>query len=225
MCGRYTLTQPEAIVEELCEVGDVEVLQPLQPRYNIAPSQAVPIVRPRRDTGTWAVANVRWGLVPLWAKDPAIGNRMINARAETAASKPAFRHSFAHRRCLVLADGFYEWQPATGAKQPFHIRRPDGRGLLLAGLWARWEKGEQPLDTFTILTTEANATLRPIHHRMPVILDHPAAATWLDPVAERHDLAPLLVAARDDLLQPRPVSREVNRPANDRPSLIEPIDR
>lgn len=229
MCGRYTLTQPEEIVDELGEmVDDLEVLEPLESRYNIAPTQSVPIVRPRLDTGVWAVARVRWGLVPFWAKDRSIGNRMINARSETAASKPAFRDSFAKRRCLVLADGFFEWQKTAAGKQPFHIRRPSGRGLWLAGLWARWTKEEKPLDTFTILTTSANDTVRPVHDRMPVILDGDGARQWLktglEPETVRQQLEPLLRPAAEDLLKLVPVSRMVGSPANDVPDCVAPIE-
>lgn len=229
MCGRYTLTQPEEIVEELAEaVEEIQVLEPLEPRYNIAPTQSVPIVRPRLDTGVWAVACVRWGLVPFWAKDPSIGNRMINARSETAAGKPAFRDSFAKRRCLVLADGFFEWQKTAAGKQPFHIRQPSGKGLWLAGLWARWQKEEKPLDTFTILTTTANATVRPVHDRMPVILDAERARQWLDtgldPDAVRQQLEPLMQPAAEDLLTLVPVSRMVGSPANDVPDCVAPIE-
>lgn len=220
MCGRYTLSQPEAIIEDL----EVEVLGSIEARYNIAPTQEAPIVRPRKDTGAWAVASVRWGLVPFWADDLSIGNRLINARSETAASKPAFSQSFAERRCLVLADGFYEWQKVEGGKQPFHVRRPDGGGLLFAGLWARWRKGEKPLDSFTILTTRANARIAALHDRMPVILDRAAAARWLDRAeADLGALEALMVPAPDDLLEAVPVGRRVGNPRFDDPELMQPI--
>lgn len=225
MCGRYTVSDPDAIIETLDDVrSEVEVLEPIEARYNVAPTQVAPIVRPRKDTGVWAVANVRWGLVPSWAKDVAIGNRMINARSETASSKPSFRKSFAERRCLVLADGFFEWQKVEGGKQPFHIRRPDRRGLLIAGLWSRWHKGEKPLDTFTILTTRANDALAAVHDRMPVILDGDGATAWLDPKAD--DIAALealMAPARDDLLELVPVSRRVGNPRNDDPEVLDPV--
>jgi putative SOS response-associated peptidase YedK len=224
MCGRYTLTQPEEIVEELAEVaGELEVLEPVAARYNIAPTQTAAMVRPRRDTGVWAVAGVRWGLVPFWAKDLAIGNRLINARSETVASKPAFRDSFAKRRCLVLADGFFEWQKTAAGKQPFHFRQPSGRGLWFAGLWSRWKKEEKPLDTFTILTTTANEVVRPVHDRMPVILDADRAGLWLDPDAEGERLEALLEPAANDLLTLVPVARLVGSPANDVPECVAPI--
>ena len=168
---------------------------------------------------------LRWGLVPFWAKEPSIGNRMINARAETVSEKPAYRVSFRKRRCLVVADGFYEWQPTDGRKQPFFFHRVDGYPFLIAGLWDRWDKGEDlPLETFTILTTGANEVVAPIHHRMPAILKPEVYEPWLDPVNQ--NVAQLEGILRDNIhteFVNFPVSKLVNSTGNNSPSCIEPL--
>jgi putative SOS response-associated peptidase YedK len=165
MSGRFTLTTPMPVLAELFLFPEA-VPQP--PRYNIAPTQAVATVR-ATDPNHRKLAWCRWGLIPSWAADPAIGNRLINARAETAAEKPAFRSAFRHRRCLIPADDFFEWQKTVGRKQPFYIKMKDGQPFAFAGLWERWEGGGEPVETCTILTTEANEVVRPVHDRMPVI--------------------------------------------------------
>lgn len=227
MCGRFTFaTAPQALVElfGLDEVPD------LTPRYNIAPSQGAPVVRvvlageqQRRE-----LRLLRWGLVPSWAKDPAVGNRMINARSETAASKPAFRAAFKRRRCLVLADGFYEWQ-ARGkgrGKQPHLIRLRHGGPFAFAGLWERWREapdGEE-LHTCTLLTCAPNELVAPIHDRMPVILPPEAYAPWLDP--ELQDVAQLQQLLRPypaGEMEAFPVSPRVNSPRVDDPDVAAPI--
>ncbi len=221
MCGRFTLRTP---AYKLAEAFGVEVRANLAARYNIAPSQDVAVLRTGPDNQR-ELAILRWGLVPGWAKDPAMGNRMINARAETVAEKPAFRAAFRQRRCLIPADGFYEWQKAPdGSKQPYLIARPDGEPFVMAGLWERWAPaGEEPLETCTIITTEANDTLAPIHHRMPVIVttvDHDA---WLDPAPPSAEaLTNLLRPAPDDDLAPLAVDRHVNNARDDDPACIEP---
>ena len=178
------------------------------------------------ESGKRLLELMRWGLVPFWAKDLAIGNRMINARAETVADKPAFRVSLRKRRCLVLADGFYEWQATGGAKQPYFFHRQDGYPMAFAGLWDRWEKGEDgPLKTFTILTTSPNEVVAPVHKRMPVILEPEHHDLWLNPSLEDPEsLLPLLVPARPDLLETYPVSTYVNNPAHEGPDCVEPIE-
>ena len=172
---------------------------------------------------------LRWGLVPFWAKDPGIGNKMINARAETAHEKPAFRNSFTKRRCLVVTDGFYEWKKEAEGKQPYWIHRPDGRPFAFAGLWSRWDggkdgelaEGEEPLETFTILTCPALPELREVHHRMPVILAREDQDGWLDPANHDRDaLAAMLRRPVGSGLELRRVSRRVNSPANDTPDLL-----
>lgn len=220
MCGRYTLTQPDELVEEL----GAEALDALEPRYNIAPTQQVPVVRPRRDTGARIVMNLRWGLIPSWAKDMAIGNRMINARSETASSKPAFRAAFRRRRCGVLADGFYEWRKAKGGKQPYHIHRTDRRPFLMAGLWERWNGPDGKVDSFSILTTAANDTIRPLHDRMPVILPPESWARWLDhTIEEVEPLEALLMPYDPQAVAFHAVDRRVGRPQFEDASAVEPI--
>lgn len=167
---------------------------------------------------------MRWGLIPRWAKDASIGNRLINARAETAAEKPSFREAFRRRRCLIPADGFYEWKKEADGKQPWLIRRMEGKGFAFGGLWERWNGPEGPVESFTILTTSPNATVGPLHDRMPVIVAPAAFDLWLDPEVD----GPLLLEnilrpAPDDLLEAHPVSRLVNSPANDEPACIAPL--
>jgi len=183
MCGRFLLKSP--LVELQGAFGFAERLN-LEPRFNIAPAQTVAIVRLRANGDGRELALVRWGLVPAWAKEPAIGGKMINARAEGIAAKPAFRAAFRQRRALVLADGFYEWRKVEGSrKQPMLIRRRDHAPFAFAGLWEVWRGPDGPLETCTIVTTAANALLAPIHDRMPVILDPADHEAWLDPARRR----------------------------------------
>lgn len=220
MCGRYTLTASAA---QVAEQFGLDVAPQLAPRYNIAPTQAVPAIR--AGSQGRELAMLRWGLVPFWAKDPAIGAKMINARAETAAEKPAFRAALRQRRCIIPADGFYEWRQAPGGKQPLYFRVGAGAPFGLAGLWESWRSpGGEQIQSCTILTTRANDLVAPAHDRMPVILDPADYALWLDP--EMRDPGPL-----DHLLAPfpaeamdvYPVSKAVNRVANDSPDLIAPL--
>jgi len=221
VCGRYTLSVP---AETIAQHFGLEAVPDLAPRFNIAPTQAAPVVRLSTVREAPVLELLRWGLVPAWAKDASGAGRLINARAETAADKPSFRSALRRRRCLVPADGFYEWRAQGGAKQPYRITRPDGAPFAFAGLWERWGEGAEPLETFTILTTDANAALRPLHDRMPVILDPADYALWLDPTAVDPALVqPLLVPAPDDLLTYVPVGRAVNSVANDDPTLVRPI--
>jgi putative SOS response-associated peptidase YedK len=229
MCGRYAFYTPIEAVTRLFAVSEVHVHE-LAPRYNIAPTQDVPIVRvspfleedearaPSRE-----LALARWGLVPFWAKDPSIGNRMINARGETVAQKPAFRAAFRKRRCLVPADGFFEWQKTDAGKQPWYIQASAGEPLALAGLWELWDPpdGAAPLASCSIITTRANEFMQPLHDRMPVILDAGGREAWLDAQSSPSDLQALLAPAPEDALQAWPVSRRVNSPFNEDPSLIE----
>ncbi len=220
MCGRFTLTKPIPVLAELFlfpETTDQE------PRYNIAPTQAVAAVRAPGGPEHRELVMLRWGLVPSWAEDPAIGNRLINARAETAFQKPAFRSAFRQRRCLVLADGFYEWQRLGSKKQPYYFRMRDGRPFAFAGLWECWADRGKPLETCTLLTTEANEVLRPIHERMPVILEPSAYNRWLDPACQQVDrLQPLLHPYRSEEMIGYPVSSLVNNPRNESPKCVEP---
>lgn len=222
MCGRYTLSTPTDILGELYEL---ETELTLSPRFNIAPTQEAAVVRVDAESSTRRLDLLKWGLVPFWAKDPGIGSRMINARSETVAEKPAFRVSLKRQRCLVPADGFYEWQATGGPKQPFFFHRKDGRPIALAGLWDRWDKGDDgPLETFTILTTTPNEVVAPIHKRMPVILKRSNFEEWLDPNDDDVEtLTALLIPAPADLLEAYPVSTYVNSPANEGPDCVEPL--
>ena len=220
MCGRYTFKTPLDDIAAL--FGLHGELPPFDPRYNIAPTQTVPIII--AESGQSELRLMRWGLIPHWAKDTSIGNRLINARAETVADKPAFRDAYRHRRCLVPADGFYEWKTRGKRKQPYYIHRRDDEPIAFAGLWESWTDPEQkePLETFTIITTEPNELLRPIHNRMPVILTADDAESWL--TADLDKAAGVLRPVGSSLLQADPVSSRVNTPANDDASLIEVIE-
>jgi putative SOS response-associated peptidase YedK len=220
MCGRFTLRAPPQALADEFELAEVSLFEP---RFNIAPTQSVPAIR--LHDGGRQLAQFRWGLVPFWADDPKIGYRLINARSESAASKAAFRDAFKKRRCLVLADGFYEWKKSGKTKQPFHIRRADGKPFAFAGLWERWQPPDgEPLETCTILTTTANATLSALHDRMPVILERPDRAAWLDPAAAKDDLQALLRPLPDDALTAVPVSTYVNSPRNQGPQCLEAVE-
>ena len=228
MCGRFTLTDPD---QDLTVQFNLPEIPDLKPRYNIAPTQPVAAVRVAEDavSADGGVARelvqLRWGLIPFWAKDPAIGARMINARSETAAEKPAFRAAFKRRRCLVIADGFYEWQKQNGGKQPFFIHLEDGRPFAFAGLWEHWEGADgSVVESCTLLTTAPNDLLRPLHNRMPVILLPGDYELWLDPEVQQPDLLkPLLGPYPPGEMEAYPVSKWVNKPQNDDPRCIEPL--
>ena len=226
MCGRYSLTTPEEAVRRLFAYEGPP--RNLAPRYNIAPTQEAPVVRAGRDGGR-ELALLRWGLIPAWARDPAIGSRLINARIESAARKPSFRDALRRRRCLVVADGFYEWGGEGPNRRPYRVRRRDGLPFAFAGLWERWQgpvEGKPAvLETFTILTTRANALVAPIHDRMPVIVDPAAYEAWLD--AETTPPAavlPLLVSVPAEPFEIYPVSARVNNPRNDDAGCIAPVE-
>lgn len=220
MCGRYSLS---ASGEKLAEQFQLAEIPELAPRYNIAPTQEVAVVRQCAEGRQLAL--LRWGLIPSWAKDPRSGARMINARAETVAEKPAFRSAFVRRRCLVPADGFYEWKRTAGGKQPFFFQMRDGRPLAFAGLWEQWKSPDGgQIESYTILTTDANELLRPVHDRMPVILPPAAYDLWLDPDVQKPDvLLALLHPYPEEAMTAYPVSMRVNSPANDDPQCIAPI--
>ncbi len=223
MCGRYTLSSPS---DELALLFDLSELPQVWPRYNTAPTQEAAVVRVTEPGEPRRLDLLKWGLIPYWAKEASIGNRMINARAESVAEKPAYRTSFKKKRCLIPADGFYEWKKEGKLKQPFLIHRQDGKPFAFAGLWSIWrdpEKG-QPVETFTILTTEANDLLRPLHDRMPVIVDRENFDLWLDPkVGDPEKLQSLLVPHAAEGFEAFPVSRAVNSPAHDAPDCIAPL--
>ena len=222
MCGRYALHTALADIARRFGVADTDSLaERPSPGYNLAPGRELPVCLV--EDGQRRLLALRWGLVPGWARDPSIGQPLINARGETVAEKPAFRSAFRRRRCVVPADGFYEWQNTPSGKQPWFIRRADGQPLAMAGLWEHRERdGEPPLLTFTIVTTGANEALQHVHQRMPVLLDDTALAAWLAP-----DSAPALL---NGLLRPWPaeetlaraVSRRVNNARHDGPDCLEP---
>jgi putative SOS response-associated peptidase YedK len=217
MCGRYTLSTPAG---RLAEEFQLDSTVEIPPSYNVAPTQQVAAVL--EDEGGRRLEMLRWGLVPSWADDPDIGARMINARSETAPEKPSFRRAFRGRRCLIAADGFYEWKREDGGKQPYYFRMQDGRPFAFAGLWESWDKGGGELRTCTILTTRPNSVLNGIHDRMPVILPHDAYNAWLDPDADKEELGELMVPYPGDDLETYPVSRFVNSPSNNDERCIEP---
>jgi len=222
VCGRFTLS---ASPQEIERAFGLDREPRLEPRFNIAPSQ--PVATVDQDTAGRRVLSLRrWGLVPYWAKDPGIGARLINARAETAAEKPAFRDALSRRRCLVPADGFYEWgQTRSGSRQPYHIARPDRGCFALAGLFERWRAPEGDwVHTCSVLTVPANPRLATIHARMPAILAPADYARWLDPqLRDPRLLRALLAPCPDAELEPVPVSRRVNRAEVDDPACIAPL--
>jgi putative SOS response-associated peptidase YedK len=255
MCGRYTLLSGDQIIEVVPNVTIKEDLREkmgslFEPRYNIAPSQEILVVSNREENGHLLAEPMKWGLVPFWAKDPAIGNKMINARAETIATKPAFRKSLERRRCIIPADGFYEWQtcdwgseeeshgsgggeespepakkrPAKkpAPKIPMYIHMKDGHPFAFAGLWETWQDPDgKLLKTCTIITTHANDILKPIHNRMPVILPPEAVLDWLDPHDRpAEELLPWLKPYPAEEMEAYPVSRGVNNVKNDSPDFI-----
>ncbi len=221
MCGRFTLKTP---VEQLSEKFQFPEIIPLKPRYNIAPSQSVAVVRLLPDDTDCKLAMLRWGLLPAWVKDPTKVQQPINAKAETAAEKPMFRDAFKRRRCLVPADGFYEWKQGGGRKQPVYIHLKDGEPFAIAGLWEHWEGQDgQVIESCTLLTTEPNDLLAPIHNRMPVILDPKDYEQWLDPELQAADgVKPFLRPFPSDLMTAYSISLRVNNPKNDDSRCLEP---
>lgn len=218
MCGRFTLRVPAGVLVDEFRLGVEPVVTP---RYNIAPTQNVPVIRASADSELRRCDPLRWGLVPSWADDTAIGNRMINARSETVAVKPAYRAAFSRRRCLVPADGYYEWRAEGKAKQPFFFHRADDRPFALAGLWETWQSPDgSPLESFVILTTDANEQTLPYHDRMPVVLRGLDVDTWLHPQATKEQLLALLLPQPFDSLVIEPVSKLVNNPRNDLPECV-----
>jgi putative SOS response-associated peptidase YedK len=226
MCGRYTIRGIQPVVD----LFGVALPREFGPRFNVAPTQEVPVVRatprpqPPAAGASRQVDLLRWGLVPHWAADPSIGNRMINARAETAAERPAFRDAMKRRRCLVPADGFYEWQATAGSKrkQPHLIRMKDDRPFAFAGLWDAWRRGGEDLESFTILTTAPNELVAPIHDRMPVIVAPADFDRWLDPSVAAEGVADLLRPYPAERMRADAVGTHVNSPSNDDPTCAEP---
>jgi putative SOS response-associated peptidase YedK len=226
MCARYTLTRRlSLLVQEMVELMlDEGVLYDWDPppRYNIAPTQQVAAVRASADAGRNELVPLKWGLIPSWATDPRIATKCINARAETVAETPAFRAAFKRRRCLVLADGYFEWTGPKGKKQPWHFRLQGNAPFAFAGLWEHWRPADgEPIETCTVLTTEANELAAQYHDRMPVILHPVDYSRWLDSRSQRaEELSPLLVPFPDGLMVVNPVSALVNNPRNDSPDCV-----
>jgi putative SOS response-associated peptidase YedK len=216
MCGRYTITTP---TEQLAE--RFEAAPPAEapaPRYNAAPTQGLPVLL-NKEPGQ--IQLLRWGLIPFWSKDASIGSRMINVRSETAAEKPSFREALRKRRCLVLADGFYEWQDTPEGKQPFRFILASGEPFAFAGIWENWKDPEGNLvRTFAILTVDPNALVAPVHNRMPAMLLPEHERLWLDARAEDEPWQQALRPYPSDLMRSYPVSKLVNSPSNDSEALI-----
>ncbi len=218
MCGRFTLTVDPAQLEDIFPWAVISTN--ISPRYNIAPSQSVAVIP---NIKNYRIDLYRWGLIPSWAKEAAIGNRMINARAETINEKPSFRTAIKKRRCLILADGFYEWMPSpeNKSKVPYYIRLSSGDVFGFAGLWDLWASPDGPIKSCTIITTQPNELVAPIHDRMPVIIPREAHMKWLNPnEINPQSISDLLVPFPANQMQAYPVSRAVNDPRIDSPALI-----
>lgn len=231
MCGRYTLhTSREQVIETFKVARDLVDRNTLFSRYNIAPSQTVAAIRVSTEDGVRELVPFRWGLIPQWTKEPRTEYSTINARAETVAEKPAFRAAFRQRRCLIIADGFFEWaQPREGkGKDPWYITMRSGQPFAFAGLWERWEPSQgseaAPVESSTIIVTDANELLGRIHDRMPVILNPADYDTWLDPKSfDRIALTGMLRPFDAEKMEMYPVSRHVNSPKYDDPTCIEAV--
>ncbi|MEI2581228.1 SOS response-associated peptidase [Scytonema sp. PRP1] len=222
MCGRFTLSQT---AEAIYQTFHVNKIPDLEPQYNIAPTQMVAALLYNPESKQRQFQKLRWGLIPSWAKDLGMGSKLINARAETAAEKPAFRSAFKHRRCLVVADGFYEWQTKEGKKQPFYFHLKEGKPFGFAGLWEQWRspQGEE-ITSCTILTTKCNELLEPIHERMPVILQPQDYSLWLDPQVQTPEpLQQLLHPYPSEAMMAYRVSTVVNSPKHNSPDCIKPL--
>jgi putative SOS response-associated peptidase YedK len=224
MCGRYRLSRRKQIIEEY--FGSVSGEDDWTPRYNIAPTQSVPVIRQNPEEPRRELSLLRWGLIPSWAKDPSGSTQMINARSETAATKPAFRDALTNRRCLIPADGFYEWQRRGEAKQPYCFEVNGGELFAFAGLWDRWrDPSGQWLKSCSILTTTPNAVASSVHDRMPVILDPDCYDLWLDP--GMHDMpaiSDMLKAYDDQMMRCYPISKRINHVANDDEACSAPVE-
>jgi putative SOS response-associated peptidase YedK len=218
MCGRFQLKPDQDWMEEF----GVPEPPDLTPRYNIAPTQDIVAIR-RDANGVRQAGLLRWGLVPSFAEDPAVGNKMINARSETVARKPAFREPFRKQRCLVPADGFYEWRRVGRARDPYLLKMRDGRTFAFASVWDRWGKGAGRIESCAILTTTANALVAPIHDRMPVMLDRADYALWLDPDASDEEVQRILRPFPAEEMVAHPVSPRVNSTAVDDPECEKPV--
>ena len=221
MCGRFTQKLTEGEIHDLYGVMQPTLPLELSPRYNGAPTQDFAACR-LDETGRRVITRLRWGLVPSWAKDVGIGARLINARAETVSDKPAYRTAFRARRCLVPANGWFEWQRTGRGKQPWFVALADGAPVSFAALWERWNKAGNSLETFTIITTEACTGLADIHHRQPAIIHSDHIADWLDPAAQPDQLLDLVREPCAGPFEKHPVSTRVNSVANNDASILAP---
>jgi putative SOS response-associated peptidase YedK len=222
MCGRFTRTA--ATKETLADLFQLADPQSLLPLFNIAPTQPVAVVRLVPGGHERELVPLRWGLIPSWADDPKIGYRLINARSETAATKPSFRSAFKSRRCLIAADGYFEWQKRDGHKQPWYFRLKGGPLFAFAGLWERWSPPDgEAVESCTILTTTANALARPVHDRMPVLVDPADFGVWLDPAEKPDAVQALLRPFPPEAMEAYPVGTFVNNPRNQGPQCVEPL--
>lgn len=224
MCGRYALYGPISRLHEQFDASIDELPEGFGPRYNAAPLQMLPVVR-QRPNGERVVHLLRWGLVPSWSKDDSIAAKLINARAETLAEKPSFRAAYKARRCIIPACGFFEWKAAEHGKQPYYIHPADGGLFGFAGLWERWSPREgSAIDTFTVITTAANDAIRPLHDRMPVILDPQDYSIWLSRTTEPEHLRAVIGTLPVTPVNLFPVSKGVGNVKNDSPGLIAPVE-
>jgi putative SOS response-associated peptidase YedK len=220
MCGRFTLTLEISALQMAFDLGEQTVVW--QSNYNVAPSTLLPVLTNQQPE---KIQLFRWGLIPSWSKDPSIGAKMINARSETLQEKPSFRSAFQSRRCLIPADGFFEWKNTGASKVPYYFHKPDHSLFLFAGLWDSWigSGNVEPVHTFTILTCAPNAVVAPVHDRMPVILDWEHGKTWLQSGQNVVTLQSMLKPAEENFLSKYPVSSKVNSPANNSAVCIQPI--
>ncbi len=224
MCGRFTLTAPYDVIYNYFGISDQTPQPVFKPRYNIAPSQDIAVVMKLPDQPLRQLAIMHWGLIPHWAKDKKIGYKMINAKAETLAEKPSYRIAYKKRRCLIPADGYYEWKQLKDSKQPYYIQYHHHDLFAFAGLWEHWQGDQEEVYSCTIITTDANETVKPIHNRMPAVIEPDDYDIWLDPENhETHDLQDLL-KPHDGDFKLYPVSTRVNRPANDDAECIERLE-
>jgi putative SOS response-associated peptidase YedK len=225
MCGRFSLTDIDSIFSRFGVIISKDINKKITPHYNIAPTQKIPVIYKDKNQEN-RIEFMRWGLVPYWAKDPKIGHKMINARAETLAQKPSFKHLLKSKRCLVPSSGFYEWKRIDERKVPYYIGIKNSRIFSFAGIYDNWKDSVgNELKTFTIITTNSNNTLKPIHNRMPVILEREFEEDWLD--VKTHDfdsLKQMLKPYPDDKMIAYAVSTEVNNPSNDNPELIRKVN-
>lgn len=221
MCGRFSIIVEEEILKKRFDVTIPEQ-ESLFPRFNAAPSQKLPVITNQNQK---EIQNFRWGLIPFWAKDIKIGNKLINARAETLAEKPSFKNAFKNRRCLVLADGFYEWKRIGKTKIPMRITLKNEKPFAMAGLWENWKSPSgEFVKSFTVITTEPNDLMSEIHNRMPVILPQEIEKVWLDNSLSQEELSTFLKPFEADEMKAFQVSTAVNSPTNDNPSVIFPVE-